>query len=64
MKFLVGLILGCAISVGIMSLQGPRHQLLAQVTQILEKAKLLSQKATITQESIGVTPPVGLGLAS
>ena len=58
MKFLIGLFLGGAISVGVMSLPEPRLQLLEQMTHIVETAKLLSQKATISQESVDITPPV------
>ena len=60
MKFLIGLILGGAISVGVMSLPGPRHQLLEHMTHIVEKAKLLSQKATTSRESDSITPSVAV----
>ncbi len=51
MKFLIGLILGGAISVGVVSWPEPRQQLLEHVIHIVEKAKLLSQKAPTSQES-------------
>jgi hypothetical protein len=63
MKFLIGLILGSAISVGMMSRPELRHQLLSQVTQIVEKAKLLSRKPNPPVDAGDIPPLVVLPVA-
>jgi len=63
MKFLIGLILGGAISVGVMSRPEPRHQLLEHVTYIVEKAKQLSQNSKAMTSQVNTQPPAAKEIA-
>lgn len=60
MKFLIGLILGGALAVGIMSNPEPRHQLLQAVTHLVEKAKQFSPapRTADSRATQNVNPPV------
>ena len=59
MKFLVGLILGSAISIGIMSKPEPRHQLLELVTNLVEKMKQFppASMGAEARDTQPITPP-------